>query len=130
MHCKCCYPITVNNAKVINLGYSHISEPAQELHSRASPSVRGNITTQLVQPRGEIPEEGRKKKKKKHNNCSLMLYKFQFMLKYNYIVLICLINYAIIFCKWPNGNVKKIHLFKSQKISNLNKSWKTELVPY
>ena len=27
--------------KVINSGYSHISVPAQELHSRAAPSVRG-----------------------------------------------------------------------------------------
>ena len=47
--------------KVINSGYSHISEPAQELHSRAWPSVRGNITAQLVQPQGENPG-GRQKK--------------------------------------------------------------------
>ena len=32
-----------------------------ELHSRAAPSVGGNITAQSVQPQGEIPEEGRKK---------------------------------------------------------------------
>ena len=61
LHTYSCYPITVNYAKVINYGYSHISEPAQELHSRAAPSVGGNITTQLVQPQREIPEEGRKK---------------------------------------------------------------------
>ena len=47
--------------KVIDSEYSHISEPAQELHSRATPSVRGNIIAQSVQPQGEIPEEGRKK---------------------------------------------------------------------
>ena len=40
-----------------------ISEPALELHSRAAPSVRGNITTLLVQTQGDIPEEGRSKKK-------------------------------------------------------------------
>ena len=54
----------VFTAKVINSGYSHISEPALELHSRAGPSVGGNITAPLVQPRGEILEEGRKKTKK------------------------------------------------------------------
>ena len=47
--------------KVINSGYSHRSLPAQELLSRAVPSVGGSITAQLVQPQGEIPEEGRKK---------------------------------------------------------------------
>ena len=47
--------------KVINSGYSHRSVPAQELHSRAAPSVGGSITAQSVQPQGEIPEEGRKK---------------------------------------------------------------------
>ena len=47
--------------KVINSGYSHISEPTQELNSRAMPSVGGNITAQSVQPQGEIPENGRKK---------------------------------------------------------------------
>ena len=41
------------------LDNSHISE----LHSRAAPSVGGS-TTQLVQPLGEIPEEGRTEKKK------------------------------------------------------------------
>ena len=50
--------------KVINSGYSHMSEPAQEpaqeLHSRAAPSVKGNITAQSVQPQGEISEEGTK----------------------------------------------------------------------
>ena len=51
-------------AKVINSGYSHISEPALELHSRAAPSVGGNIIAQSVQSRGEILEEGRKKQKK------------------------------------------------------------------
>ena len=54
----------MNYAKVINSGYSHISEPAQELHSRAAPSLGGNITAQSFQPQGEIPEEGRKKVKK------------------------------------------------------------------
>ena len=49
--------------KVINSGYSHISEPAQELHSRAEPSVGGNITSQSVKPQGKILEEDRKKKK-------------------------------------------------------------------
>ena len=44
-----------------NSGSSHISEPAQELHSRAVPSVGGNNTAQSVQLQGEIPEEGRKK---------------------------------------------------------------------
>ena len=53
-------PVSVNYAKVINSGYHHISEPALELHSRAAPSVRGNITAQSVQLQGEIPE-GRKK---------------------------------------------------------------------
>ena len=56
-------PVPVNYAKVINSGYSHISEPALELQSRAAPSVRGNITAQSVQPQGEILEEGRRKKK-------------------------------------------------------------------
>ena len=55
-------PVPVNYAKVINSGYSHISEPALELHSRAAPSVRGNITAQSVQPQGEIQEDGRRKK--------------------------------------------------------------------
>ena len=55
-------PVPVNYAKVINFGYSHISEPALELHSRAASSVGGNITAQSVQPQGEIPEEGRRKK--------------------------------------------------------------------
>ena len=44
-----------------NSGSSHISEPAQELHSRAVPIVGGNNTAQSVQLQGEIPEEGRKK---------------------------------------------------------------------
>ena len=44
------------------LDNNHISEPALELHSRAVPSVRG-ITTQMVQPQGEIPEEGSTEKK-------------------------------------------------------------------
>ena len=44
-----------------NYGSSNISEPTQELHSRATPSVEGNTTTQSVQPQGEIPEEGRNK---------------------------------------------------------------------
>ena len=61
LHTNSCYPITVNYAKVINSGYSHISEPTQELNSRAAPSVGGSITAQLVQPQGEIPEEGRKR---------------------------------------------------------------------
>ena len=43
-----------------------ISEPAKELHRRAAPSVRGNITTQSVQLQGEIPEEGRKNTKNTH----------------------------------------------------------------
>ena len=47
---------------VFSSGSSHILEPAQELHSRAGPSVRGNTTAQLVQPQGEILEEGRRKK--------------------------------------------------------------------
>ena len=42
-----------------NSGSSHMSEPAHELHSRAAPSVGGNTTTHLVQPQGEIPEEGK-----------------------------------------------------------------------
>ena len=42
-------------------GNSHRSVPAQELHSRAVPSVGGSITTQSLQPQGEISEEGRKK---------------------------------------------------------------------
>ena len=46
---------------VINSGSSHISEPAQELHSLAAPSVRGNINAQ-VQLQGEIRDEGRRKK--------------------------------------------------------------------
>ena len=64
-------PVPVNYAKVINFGYSHISEPALELHSRAASSVGGNITAQSVQPQGEIPEEGRKKAQQKGlgNNC-------------------------------------------------------------
>ena len=45
---------------MINSGYSHISEPAQVLHSRA-PSVGGNITAQSVQSQREIPEESKKK---------------------------------------------------------------------
>ena len=49
---------------LINSEYTNISEPAQELPSRAMPSVGGNITTQSVQPQGEIMEEGRKKEKK------------------------------------------------------------------
>ena len=57
-------PFLVNYAKAINSGYSHISEPTQELHSRAAPSVRGIITAQSVQLQGEIPEEGRRKNKK------------------------------------------------------------------
>ena len=40
---------------------SHTSEPALMLHSRAAPSVRGNITAQSVLTQGEIPEKGRKK---------------------------------------------------------------------
>ena len=54
-------PVRLNYAKVINSGYSHISEPTLELQSRAAPSAGGNITAQSVQPQGEIPEEGRKK---------------------------------------------------------------------
>ena len=59
-HTYSCYPFTVI-IKVNNSGYSHISVPAQELHSRAAPSVGGSITAQLVQPQEEIPEEGKKK---------------------------------------------------------------------
>ena len=46
--------------KVINSGYSHISEPTQELHSRAVPKVGGNITAQLVQPRGKSRRKAEK----------------------------------------------------------------------
>ena len=53
----CCYPIMVNYTRVINSGHCHISEHAQQLHSRDVPSVRGNISAQSVQPQGE---EGRK----------------------------------------------------------------------
>ena len=60
----------VNYAKVINSGYSRISVPTQELHSRAAPSVGDNITAQLSQPQGEIPEEGRKKRApNRHDFC-------------------------------------------------------------
>ena len=41
------------------LDNSHISEPALKLHSRAAPSVGGNITAQSILTQGEIPEEGR-----------------------------------------------------------------------
>ena len=44
------------------LDNSHISEPALELHSRATPSVEC-ITAQSVQLQGEIPEEGRTEEK-------------------------------------------------------------------
>ena len=44
-------------------GYSHISELALKLHSRAAPSVRGNITAQSVLTQVEIPEKGRSEKK-------------------------------------------------------------------
>ena len=47
------------------LDNSHISKPNLVLHSRAVPSV-GGITDQLVQPQGEIPEEGRTEKKYAH----------------------------------------------------------------
>ena len=47
---------------VIKSGYSHISEPALELHSRAAPSVGGNITAQSVLTQGEISEEDRSEK--------------------------------------------------------------------
>ena len=47
--------------KVINSAYSHISVPAQELHSRATLSVGGSITAQSVQLQGKILEDGRKK---------------------------------------------------------------------
>ena len=46
---------------MINSGHSHRSVPAQELYSMAAPSVGGSVTTQSVQPQGEIPEEGKKK---------------------------------------------------------------------
>ena len=57
-----CYPITVSYMKVSNSEYSQISEPALELHSRAAPSVGGNITAQLVLTQEEISGEGRYKK--------------------------------------------------------------------
>ena len=50
--------LTQSRCTIGFLDNSHISEPALELHSRSAPSVRG-ITTQSVQPQGEIPEEGR-----------------------------------------------------------------------
>ena len=57
-----CYPIMVRLTMGINSEYSQISEPAPELHSKAAPSVGGNITAQLVLTQEEIPEEGWKKK--------------------------------------------------------------------
>ena len=57
-HTYSCYPITVRLTMVMNSEYSQISEPALELHSRAAPSVGGNITTQSVLTQEEIPEEG------------------------------------------------------------------------
>ena len=65
---------------VINSGYSHISEPALELHRRATPSVGGNITAQLVLTQGEIPEEGRKKTFKSISNLkyfSLQFFRYE-----------------------------------------------------
>ena len=50
-------------AMLIKSGYSHILDPALELHRRATSSVRGNITTQSVLTQGEILEEGRYQKK-------------------------------------------------------------------
>ena len=47
--------VVINN--VINSGHSHGSVPTQELWSRAAPSVGGYVTTQSVQPQGEIPEK-------------------------------------------------------------------------
>ena len=44
-------------------------DTAIDLHSRAAPNVGGSITAQLVQPQGEIPEEGRKTRK----NCFLSI---------------------------------------------------------
>ena len=52
------YYIMVSNGDQ-KYGCSHMSYPALELHSRAMPSVRGNITAQLILTQGEIPEEGR-----------------------------------------------------------------------
>ena len=79
--------------KVINSGYSHISEPAQELHSRAEPSVGGNITSQSVKPQGEILEEDRKKKlnikKSLPDFCRIFL-----------LLLICVILYIMKIAKY------------------------------
>ena len=61
-----------SSVMVINSGYSHRSAPAQELQSRAAASVGGSITAQLVQPQGEIPEEGRKKIT--INKCIVLIY--------------------------------------------------------
>ena len=51
-----------NNTKVINSGDSHISEPTLELHSRAAPCVKGNITWAVG--RSNHREKSRTKKKK------------------------------------------------------------------
>ena len=50
-------------------------EPAQD--SRAMPSVGGNIIAQLVQPQGEIPEDGRKNVCYLYPDCTSSLFLFQ-----------------------------------------------------